>query len=152
MAKTLEDRIRERAYILWANSGGSGDGNHFWMMAEREVLAEIEIETLPALPTTAAETAAAETDSAAPTTAIEEAATTAATDTPAATAAKAKKTAARKSRSSAKSSAKPARKPPVLAVVESTPAKSATITPLRPAAKTSAKPAATKARARAAAR
>ena len=44
--KTLKDRIRERAYHLWSNGSGQGDGNDYWLMAEREVLAEIAAESL----------------------------------------------------------------------------------------------------------
>ena len=40
MEQTLQDRIRERAYHLWNNGCGQGD-DHYWLMAEREVLAEI---------------------------------------------------------------------------------------------------------------
>ena len=44
--RTLRDRIRERAYHLWSNGCGLGDDNHYWLMAEREVLAEIAAESL----------------------------------------------------------------------------------------------------------
>ena len=44
--KTLRDRIRERAYHLWSNGSGQGDDNDYWLMAEREVLAEIAAESL----------------------------------------------------------------------------------------------------------
>ena len=43
MEQTLQDRIRERAHHLWS-SGPTGDDNHYWLMAEREVLAEIAAE------------------------------------------------------------------------------------------------------------
>ena len=46
--KTLQDRIRERAYHLWSNGSGQGDDNDYWLMAEREVLAEIAAESLMA--------------------------------------------------------------------------------------------------------
>ena len=44
MEQTLQDRIRERAHHLWSNDCGQGDDNHYWLMAEREVLAEIAAE------------------------------------------------------------------------------------------------------------
>jgi hypothetical protein len=44
--KTLRDRIRERAYHLWSNGSGQGDDNDYWLMAEREVLAEVAAESL----------------------------------------------------------------------------------------------------------
>ena len=53
MEQTLQDRVRERAYHLWSN--GSGAGNDCWLMAEREVLAEIAAESL--LASTSPETA-----------------------------------------------------------------------------------------------
>ena len=53
MEQTLQDRIRERAYHLWNNGCGQGD-DHYWLMAEREVLAEIAAESL--LASTAPET------------------------------------------------------------------------------------------------
>ena len=40
MKLTLEDRIREHAYSQ--SGGGAGDGSHFWLIAEREVLAAME--------------------------------------------------------------------------------------------------------------
>ena len=46
MEQTLQDRIRERAYHLWSNGSGQGDDNDYWLMAEREVLAEIAAESL----------------------------------------------------------------------------------------------------------
>ena len=45
MATTLEDRIRERAYFLSQGGGGADDGTHFWLIAEREVLAEVAMES-----------------------------------------------------------------------------------------------------------
>ena len=54
--KTLRDRIRERAYHLWSNGSGHGDDNDYWLLAEREVLAEIAAESL--LASASAETAA----------------------------------------------------------------------------------------------
>ena len=45
MATTLEDRIRERAYFLSQSGGGADDGTHFWLIAEREVLAEVAMES-----------------------------------------------------------------------------------------------------------
>jgi Protein of unknown function (DUF2934) len=64
--KTLRDRIRERAYHLWSNGSGQGDGNDHWLMAEREVLVEIAAEsplasaspeTAQSVPSVSAETA-----------------------------------------------------------------------------------------------
>ena len=49
MEQTLQDRIRERAYHLWNNGCGQGD-DHYWLMAEREVLAEIAAESVSASP------------------------------------------------------------------------------------------------------
>ena len=46
MEQTLRDRIRERAYHLWSSGSGQGDDNDYWLMAEREVLAEIAAESL----------------------------------------------------------------------------------------------------------
>jgi hypothetical protein len=48
MEQTLHDRIRERAQHLWSTGCGQADDNHYWLMAEREVLAEIAAESLPA--------------------------------------------------------------------------------------------------------
>ena len=67
MEQTLQDRIRERAYHLWSNGSGQGDDNDYWLMAEREVLAEIAAKSLLAsaspetaqpVPSVPAETAA----------------------------------------------------------------------------------------------
>lgn len=41
MEQTLHDRMRERAYHLWKSGDGQGDDNHYWLIAEREVLAEV---------------------------------------------------------------------------------------------------------------
>ena len=46
MEQALQDRIRERAHHLWSNDCGQGDDNHYWLMAEREILAEIAAESL----------------------------------------------------------------------------------------------------------
>ena len=48
MQSTLEDRIRDRAYFISQPDGGAGDDRHFWLMAEREVLAEIAAEPVAA--------------------------------------------------------------------------------------------------------
>jgi hypothetical protein len=45
MAASLEDRIRERAYFLSQGGGGVDDGAHFWLIAERDVLAEVAMES-----------------------------------------------------------------------------------------------------------
>ena len=45
MAVSLEDRIRERASFLSQGGGGVDDGAHFWLIAEREVLAEVAMES-----------------------------------------------------------------------------------------------------------
>ena len=44
MKLTLEDRIRQRAYFLWLDGTGAGDDIHFWLIAEREVLAGVAME------------------------------------------------------------------------------------------------------------
>jgi hypothetical protein len=54
MNMALHDRIRERAYFLSLSSGGAGDGTHFWLMAEREVLTEVAMESTVAFPLTEA--------------------------------------------------------------------------------------------------
>lgn len=46
MEQTPQDRIRERAYHLWNDGCGQGDETFFWVMAEREVSAEIAAESL----------------------------------------------------------------------------------------------------------
>ena len=56
MEQTLQDRIHERAQHLWSKGCAQGDDNHYWLMAEREVLAEIAAESL--LASASAETAA----------------------------------------------------------------------------------------------
>jgi hypothetical protein len=48
MNLSLEDRIRQRAYFL--SLSGAGDETHFWLIAEREVMAEVVTETAPASP------------------------------------------------------------------------------------------------------
>jgi len=48
MNLTLEDRIRERAYFQWLNNAEAGDATHFWLIAEREVLAEVAMESATA--------------------------------------------------------------------------------------------------------
>ena len=50
MKLTLEDRIRQRAYFLSLSGGGAGDETHFWLIAEREVLAGIGMESAAASP------------------------------------------------------------------------------------------------------
>ena len=50
MELTLEHRIRERAYFLSLAGGGAGDGVNFWLIAEREVLAEVAMEFCGNLP------------------------------------------------------------------------------------------------------
>jgi hypothetical protein len=40
----LEDRIRERAYFLWLDASEAGDATYFWLIAEREVLAQVAVE------------------------------------------------------------------------------------------------------------
>jgi hypothetical protein len=41
MDASLEDRIRTRAYFLSQGGGGVDHGTHFWLAAERELLAEV---------------------------------------------------------------------------------------------------------------
>jgi hypothetical protein len=48
MELTLEHRIRERAYFLSLGGGGACDGVHFWLIAEREVMAEVAMESVAA--------------------------------------------------------------------------------------------------------
>ena len=48
MKLTLEDRIRQHAYFLWLSGGGAGDETHFWLLAEREVLAEVAMNSAAA--------------------------------------------------------------------------------------------------------
>ena len=48
MELTLEHRIRERAYFLSLGGGGACDGVHFWLIAEREVMAEVAMEPVAA--------------------------------------------------------------------------------------------------------
>ena len=48
MELTFEDRIRERAYFLSLSGGGAGDDTHFWLIAEREVRAEVAMESAAA--------------------------------------------------------------------------------------------------------
>ena len=66
--KTLHDRIRERAYHLWSNGSGQSDDNDYWLMAEREVLAEIAAESLlaSASPETAQSVRSVPTETATP--------------------------------------------------------------------------------------
>lgn len=44
MKLNLEDRIRERAYFLWLDASEAGDATYFWLIAEREVLAQAAME------------------------------------------------------------------------------------------------------------
>jgi Protein of unknown function (DUF2934) len=44
MTETVQDRIRQRAYHLWNNGSRQGDETYFWLMAEREIQAEMEAE------------------------------------------------------------------------------------------------------------
>jgi DUF2934 family protein len=47
MADTLEDRIRERAYEIWARAGRpDGDAEQHWLQAERQVLSTAMAEPL----------------------------------------------------------------------------------------------------------
>jgi len=45
MPVSLEDRIRDRAHFLSQGGGGVFQGGHFWLIAEREVLTEIAMES-----------------------------------------------------------------------------------------------------------
>lgn len=50
MSQGQQDRIRERAYLLWERDGGAhGDDWNYWLMAEREIMAEAE-STAPSAP------------------------------------------------------------------------------------------------------
>jgi hypothetical protein len=137
MERTLDDRIRERAYYLTINSGGAGDETHFWLIAEREILAE-QATDVEAAPIAHAEIPAEPAQSIAVSRPV-----------PAAPA----KKAARKSPTSAKAKA-PAKAAKVAAPTPAPALKSANVTPLKPVAKTPLKLVASsgKARARAAAR
>ena len=46
MNLSLEDLIRQRAYFL--SLSGAGDETHFWLIAEREMTAEVVTESAPA--------------------------------------------------------------------------------------------------------
>jgi Protein of unknown function (DUF2934) len=49
--KTLEQRIRERAYELWITTGRhDGQADQHWLMAERELLAKLMAEATPPAP------------------------------------------------------------------------------------------------------
>ena len=48
MEQALQDRIRQHAYFLWISGGGAGDETHFWLLAEREVLAEVAMNSAAA--------------------------------------------------------------------------------------------------------
>lgn len=51
MSQGQQDRIRERAYLLWERDGGAhGDDWNYWLMAEREITAEDEVTAPPAAP------------------------------------------------------------------------------------------------------
>lgn len=41
MDSTLEELIRQRAYFLWLDDSASNDATYFWLIAEREVMAEV---------------------------------------------------------------------------------------------------------------
>ena len=45
MPVSLEDRIRDRAHFLSQGGGGVFQGGHFWLIAEREVLIEVAMES-----------------------------------------------------------------------------------------------------------
>ena len=55
MELSLEDRIRQRAYFLWLDDGGSGNDIYFWLIAEGQVLAEVAGEAETARQIAAAE-------------------------------------------------------------------------------------------------
>jgi hypothetical protein len=48
MESALENRIRERAYFLWLSGGEAGDEKHFWLIAEREELADVAMNSAAA--------------------------------------------------------------------------------------------------------
>ena len=121
MKLTLEDRIREHAYFLSQSGGGAGDGSHFWLIAEREVLAAME----SALASPLAEAIqSVETEN--------QTAVLQATETAQQPATELKET-ARKPRAAAKGSAKISAPP---AVTESSAVKSAIVTPFKSATRT----------------
>ena len=45
MPASLEDRILDRAHFLSQGGGGVHRGGHFWLIAEREVLTEVAMES-----------------------------------------------------------------------------------------------------------
>jgi DUF2934 family protein len=55
MQSNLQNRIRERAYEIW-DAGGRGNGyaEQHWLAAEREILAQMIVETPPSQPIKAA--------------------------------------------------------------------------------------------------
>jgi hypothetical protein len=46
--QALQNLIRERAYFLWLSGGEAGDEMHFWLIAEREVLADVAMNSAAA--------------------------------------------------------------------------------------------------------
>jgi hypothetical protein len=50
MQNNIEERIRERAYAIWSNSGRTeGQADQHWLVAEREVLTTVTT-ALPTAP------------------------------------------------------------------------------------------------------
>ena len=127
MKLTLEDRIREHAYFSSQSGGGAGDGSHFWLIAEREVLAAMESAAASPL---AEAIQSVETDN--------QTAVLQATETGQQAAAEPKKT-ARKPRAAAKGSEKTSAKAAPPAVAENPAVKSAIVTPSKTATKTRAR-------------
>ena len=64
MNPRLEERIRQRAYFLSLNGGGSSDETDFWLGAEREVMAEVVMESAVASPLTEAQSVKTENQTA----------------------------------------------------------------------------------------
>ena len=125
METTLEHRIRERAYFLSQSGGGADDGTHFWLIAERDVLAEVAMESAA---TSQLSEAMQLAETAKPTPVLRATKQQPAAEQP--------KEAALKPRAAAKGSAKTSTKatPPAAAAA----VKSAVVTPIKSATKTRA--------------
>ena len=130
MVQTLHDRIRERSYFLSQRGGGVDDGTHFWLIAEREVLAEVATESAatsqPVEVIRSPETAEPRAGLQVP-------------ETPQQPATEQPKKAVRKPRAAVKRSAKTPPKVTPSAVAECPATEAAVVTPLKPATKTRAR-------------
>lgn len=130
MATTLEDRIRERAYFLSQRGSQTDDGTYFWLIAEREVLAEVAMECAAnSQPSEAVQLA----EAASPIPVLQ------ATKPAPEPEAKQPKNAARKPRTATRS-VKTSAKATALSTVAESPAGNPTTTPIKPGADTRARP------------